>query len=118
MVASISTVEAEYYALVSEIQEGCWLISLMKEIGMEIQEPITLFDDNQGCIAPPSIKTYLTSHRSSILFARPPISIYVTCQIMYLVHIQYSIQNTLRGLLVLNMLQIGSTISFQRDGPS
>jgi hypothetical protein len=32
-VVATSTVEAEYYSLVAEMQEGLWLISLIKEIG-------------------------------------------------------------------------------------
>jgi hypothetical protein len=38
-------------ALVSEIQEGMWLVSLMKEIGLKVETPIVLHEDNQGCIA-------------------------------------------------------------------
>jgi KUP system potassium uptake protein len=46
-----STVDAEYYSLVAEMQEGLWLISLIKEIGFELPLPIRLMEDNQGCIA-------------------------------------------------------------------
>jgi hypothetical protein len=50
-VVATSTVEAEYYSLVAEMQEGLWLISLIKEIGFELPLPIRLMEDNQGCIA-------------------------------------------------------------------
>jgi hypothetical protein len=45
-----STVEAEYTALSLAASEGLWLKNLLEEMGIT-QEPITIFEDNTGCIA-------------------------------------------------------------------
>ena len=45
-----SAAEAEYYAATSAANEGIWLQKLLREIGIE-QKTITLFEDNQACIA-------------------------------------------------------------------
>jgi hypothetical protein len=50
-VVALSTVEAEYYSLVDEVQEGTWIISLIDEIGFGVKRPVLLKEDNQGCIA-------------------------------------------------------------------
>lgn len=45
-----SAAEAEYYAATSAANEGIWLQKLLREMGIE-QKTITLFRDNQACIA-------------------------------------------------------------------
>ena len=50
-VVATSTVEAEYYSLAAEMQEGLWIISLIQEIGLNLPLPVPLKEDNQGCIA-------------------------------------------------------------------
>lgn len=46
-----SSTEAEYMALYEAVKEALWLKSLASSIDMEIDEPITINEDNQGCIA-------------------------------------------------------------------
>jgi hypothetical protein len=48
---ALSSTEAEFMALVSEIQEGLWLVSLLTELGLKVETPVVLHEDNQGCIA-------------------------------------------------------------------
>jgi hypothetical protein len=48
---ALSSTEAEFMSLVSEIQEGMWLLSLIQEMGIDVKKPIVLMEDNQGCIA-------------------------------------------------------------------
>jgi KUP system potassium uptake protein len=50
-VVTKSTVEAEYYSLVAEMQEGLWLTSLINEIGFKLPLAIRLMEDNQVCVA-------------------------------------------------------------------
>lgn len=47
---SLSSTEAEYYALAEAICEAKWLRTLLKEMGIEIDGSITIFEDNQSCI--------------------------------------------------------------------
>ncbi|MBW0536578.1 hypothetical protein O181_076293 [Austropuccinia psidii MF-1] len=48
---SLSTSEAEYKALADLINEVLWLRQLIQELNlMTISKPVTIFDDNQGCI--------------------------------------------------------------------
>lgn len=46
-----SSTEAEYMALCEAVKEACWLKSLLSSIKLEVLEPITIFEDNNGCIA-------------------------------------------------------------------
>ena len=48
---ALSTCEAEYMSLVSAIQEGKYLVSLLKEVTTMDQTYFNLFCDNQGTIA-------------------------------------------------------------------
>lgn len=47
---SQSSTEAEYIALAHAINEAKWIKSLLGEIGININIPITIFEDNQSCI--------------------------------------------------------------------
>lgn len=44
------------------IKEACWLKSLLQSIKIEIAKPITIFKDNNGCIA---IANNPTDHKRS-----------------------------------------------------
>ena len=45
-----SSTEAEYVALSMATQEAVWLRRLLHDIGVDIQLPTTIFEDNQGAI--------------------------------------------------------------------
>lgn len=47
---SQSSTEAEYIALAQAVSEAKWMKSLLFEIGIEINQPISMFEDNQSCI--------------------------------------------------------------------
>ncbi|KAH8267064.1 hypothetical protein KR044_009178, partial [Drosophila immigrans] len=55
-----SSTEAEYMALFESAREALWLKSLINEIKLEINGPIDIFEDNQGCI---SIANNPTCHK-------------------------------------------------------
>lgn len=42
--------EAEYIALSDTVKEAKWLKRLLNDFGVEINEPVTLFEDNQSCL--------------------------------------------------------------------
>ena len=46
-----STAEAEYVALWSAAKQAVWLCRLLNELGLYIDEPLTIFEDNQAAIA-------------------------------------------------------------------
>lgn len=46
-----SSTEAEYMALYEGIKEALWLKSLLSSIKLDLTKPITIFEDNNGCIA-------------------------------------------------------------------
>lgn len=46
-----SSTEAEYMALFEATREALWLRSLLLSIKVELPEPITLYEDNNGCKA-------------------------------------------------------------------
>ena len=49
---ALSSCEAEYMALSATVQEGLFLVQLLKDIDCECQfEPVIIFGDNQGAIA-------------------------------------------------------------------
>ena len=50
-VVALSTTEAEYVAAACGAQEAIWLRLLLKSIGFTQEEPTTLYEDNNGCIA-------------------------------------------------------------------
>ncbi len=45
-----SSTEAEYVALSMAAQEAIWLNRLMSDLGQNMDEPITIFEDNQGAM--------------------------------------------------------------------
>lgn len=47
---SLSSTEAEYYALAEAICETKWLRNLLSEMGIECANATTIFEDNQSCI--------------------------------------------------------------------
>ena len=50
-VIALSTAEAEYISLSSATQEIVWLRRLFNDLGIGINEPTTVFEDNQSAIA-------------------------------------------------------------------
>lgn len=46
-----SSTEAEYMALFEAVREALWLKSLLKSLRINLNEPIKIFEDNQGCIS-------------------------------------------------------------------
>lgn len=57
-----SSTEAEYMALFEAVREALWLKSLATSININISEPITIYEDNNGCI---SIANNPTNHKRS-----------------------------------------------------
>lgn len=47
---SQSSTEAEYIALAQAINESKWIKSILSEIGININVPIIIYEDNQSCI--------------------------------------------------------------------
>jgi len=50
-VVSISTTEAEYYALSETVKESIWLRNLMKEISLKLKKPFKIHQDNKSTIS-------------------------------------------------------------------
>jgi Reverse transcriptase (RNA-dependent DNA polymerase) len=50
-VVAKSTTEAEYMSLDEGISEVLYLLQLLKDVGMEQQTPITIYEDNSGAIS-------------------------------------------------------------------
>ena len=48
---STSTAEAELNAVVEASKEAVHLVNLLRELDLEIQQPVNVFVDNQACIA-------------------------------------------------------------------
>lgn len=48
---ALSTTEAELMALCLATCEVMWIANLLRSIGRKVEEPITVFEDNQPCIA-------------------------------------------------------------------
>ena len=47
---ALSTAEAEYMALCSATQDAVFLSSMLRELGMSLNEPVLMLEDNQACI--------------------------------------------------------------------
>lgn len=62
MSVAASSTEAEYMALYEAVREALWLRSLAVSINIKIDKPITIYEDNNGCI---SIASNPTSHKRS-----------------------------------------------------
>jgi hypothetical protein len=50
-VVALSSTEAEYYALSESIKELLWIKQLLEEIGMTVNDPLTVHQDNQSTMA-------------------------------------------------------------------
>jgi hypothetical protein len=48
---ALSSTEAEYMAATSTSQESIWLAAILKDLGFPQNNPIPIFEDNQGCIS-------------------------------------------------------------------
>lgn len=48
---AVSSTEAEYMAVFEAVKEVLWIKSLLNSINVNMSEPITLYEDNQSCIA-------------------------------------------------------------------
>lgn len=48
---SLSSTEAEYVALTEAICEAKWIQKLLKELGINSNEPVVIYEDNQSCIS-------------------------------------------------------------------
>lgn len=46
---ALSSTEAEYMALGDAVKEVLWLIQLLKHVGLSINKPPVIFEDNEGC---------------------------------------------------------------------
>ncbi|CAK9816243.1 Copia protein [Anthophora plagiata] len=57
-----SSTEAEYMALFEAVKEALWLKSLAISINIRIEQPIVIYEDNNGCI---SIANNPSSHKRS-----------------------------------------------------
>lgn len=62
MSVAASSTEAEYMALYEAVREALWLKSLAVSIHINIDKPITIYEDNNGCI---SIANNPTNHKRS-----------------------------------------------------
>ena len=48
---ALSTMESEYYAICKSVQEALYLRMLMEEVGLKVDKPLVIKEDNQACIA-------------------------------------------------------------------
>ena len=48
---ALSSTEAEYLALSAAVKEAMWIKQLLTECGFKQGTPMTIFEDNQGCIS-------------------------------------------------------------------
>lgn len=62
MSVAASSTEAEYMALFKAVREALWLKSLASSIHINIDKPIIIYEDNNGCI---SIANNPSSHKRS-----------------------------------------------------
>ena len=47
---ALSTAEAEYIALSAATQEALWMRQLLKNLSVNVEKPITIYEDNQSAI--------------------------------------------------------------------
>lgn len=47
---SQSSTEAEFVALAKAVSEVKWIVNFLKEIGIDMNKPVTIFEDNISCI--------------------------------------------------------------------
>ena len=50
-IVSLSTCEAEYYAVTEATKEVLWLKTLAEDFGLKSSEPALILNDNQSCIS-------------------------------------------------------------------
>ncbi|XP_043469909.1 uncharacterized mitochondrial protein AtMg00810-like [Leptopilina heterotoma] len=62
---AISSTESEFVALSLAVCEACWLIKLLRDLSIEINEPVTLFEDIQSSIYIANNPERLPPHRGS-----------------------------------------------------
>ena len=48
---ALSTCEAEYMALAAAAQESLYLAQLLRDLGFQVECPVTILEDNQGVIS-------------------------------------------------------------------
>ena len=48
---ALSTAEAEYIALSAATQETLWMRQLLTNLSVNVEKPITIYEDNQSAIA-------------------------------------------------------------------
>ena len=48
---ALSTMESEYYAICKSVQEALYLRMLFEEVGLRVDTPLVIREDNQACIA-------------------------------------------------------------------
>ena len=48
---ALSTMESEYYAICKSVQEALYLRMLMEEVGLKVDKPLVIHEDNRACIA-------------------------------------------------------------------
>jgi len=48
---ALSTMESEYYAICKSVQEALYLRMLMEEVGLKVDKPLVIREDNRACIA-------------------------------------------------------------------
>ena len=48
---ALSTAEAEYIALSAATQEALWMRQLLTNLSVNVEKPITIYEDNQSAIA-------------------------------------------------------------------
>ena len=47
----MSTAEAEYIALYAAVQEALWMKQLLIDLNVNVETPITIYDDNKAAIS-------------------------------------------------------------------
>ena len=49
--AALSSVEAGYMSKCQAAKEAIWLTGLLKDLGLDLRSPLTVYGDNQGALA-------------------------------------------------------------------
>ena len=48
---ALSTMDSEYYAICKSVQEALYLRMLFEEVGLRVDSPLVIREDNRACIA-------------------------------------------------------------------
>lgn len=59
---ALSTAESEYVALSEAVSELVWLVQILKDIGIHVDQPTVIYEDNQSAIKIASGQTKKTKH--------------------------------------------------------